>query len=250
MYIISKIIIKRFRSNFDLKLDIENNSIVTICGANNSGKTNTLRAINVFFNPHLYERNKDVPFHKLEGSRGASQYPEITLVFKDNNNEYEITRTFGMEDSEFISLVGKKYNLESPRNKEVMTIESIENILNHFDIYSIETINVNFPELISKIINDVYEIEFSKSRISKELRTAFSRYVNGVLQKLNLLAKDISSDFKLFNMNWGVEFASKTDIKRFTDLINDDIEFLIRDNSNKYVDSKGSGLQKLAYFTI
>ena len=250
MYIISKIIIKRFRSNFDLKLDIENNSIVTICGANNSGKTNTLRAINVFFNPHLYERNKDVPFHKLEGSRGASQYPEITLVFKDNNNEYEITRTFGMEDSEFISLVGKKYNLESPRNKEVMTIESIENILNHFDIYSIETINVNFPELISKIINDVYEIEFSKSRISKELRTAFSRYVNGVLQKLNLLAKDISSDFKLFNMNWGVEFASKTDIKRFTDLINDDIEFLIRDNSNKYVDSKGSGLQKLAYFLL
>ncbi|MGE0050145.1 MAG: ATP-dependent endonuclease [Arcobacter sp.] len=250
MYIISKIIIKRFRSNFDLKLDIENNSIVTICGANNSGKTNTLRAINVFFNPHLYERNKDVPFHKLEGSRGASQYPEITLVFKDNNNEYEIIRTFGMEDSQFISLVGKKYNLESPRNKEVMTIESIENILNHFDIYSIETINVNFPELISKIINDVYEIEFSKSRISKELRTAFSKYVDGVLQKLNTLAKDISSDFKLFNMNWGVEFASKTDIKKFTDLINDDIEFLIKDNSNKYVDSKGSGLQKLAYFLL
>lgn len=250
MYIISKIIIKRFRSNFDLKLDIENNSIVTICGANNSGKTNTLRAINVFFNPHLYERNKDVPFHKLEGSRGASQYPEITLVFKDNNNEYEIIRTFGMEDSQFISLVGKKYNLESPRNKEVMTIESIENILNHFDIYSIETINVNFPELINKIITDVYEIEFSKSRISNDLRTAFSKYVDGVLQKLNTLAKDISSDFKLFNMNWGVEFASKTDIKKFTDLINDDIEFLIKDNSNKYVDSKGSGLQKLAYFLL
>ncbi|OYZ49954.1 MAG: hypothetical protein B7Y13_02595, partial [Sulfurovum sp. 24-42-9] len=92
MYIISRIIIKRFRSNFDLKLDIENNSIVTICGANNSGKTNTLRAINVFFNPHLYERKKDVPFHKLEGSRGASQYPEITLILKHNNEVYEITR--------------------------------------------------------------------------------------------------------------------------------------------------------------
>ena len=51
-------------------------------------------------------------------------------------------------------------------------------------------------------------------------------------------------------MNWGVEFASKTDIKKFTDLINDDIEFLIKDNSNKYVDSKGSGLQKLAYFLL
>ncbi|HQS72457.1 MAG TPA: AAA family ATPase [Sulfurovum sp.] len=250
MYIISRIIIKRFRSNFDLKLDIENNSIVTICGANNSGKTNTLRAINVFFNPHLYERKKDVPFHKLEGSRGASQYPEITLILKHNNEVYEITRNFGMEDGNFISLLGKKYNLELSKNKEDMTVESVENILKHFDIYSIETINVNFPELISKIINDVYEIEFSKSRISKNLRTAFSKYIDGVLAKLNSLAKDISSDFELFNMNWGVEFGSKTDIRKFTDLINDDIEFLIKDHSNKYIDSKGSGLQKLAYFLL
>lgn len=250
MYIISRIIIKRFRSNFDLKLDIENNSIVTICGANNSGKTNTLRAINIFFNPHLYERNKDVPFHKLKGSRGASQYPEIMLILKHNNVAYEITRSFGIKDGEFVSLSGKKYNLESPKNKEDMTKESIENILKHFDIYYIETINVNFPELISKIINDVYEIEFSKSKISNNLRTAFSKYINGVLTKLNSLAKDISSDFKLFNMNWGVEFRSKTDIKKFTDLINDDIEFLIKDHSNKYIDSKGSGLQKLAYFLL
>ena len=251
MYIISKIIIKRFRSNFDLKLDIENNSIVTICGANNSGKTNTLRAINIFFNPSLYERSKDVPFHKLEGSRGASQYPEITLILKNNNDEeYEITRSFGMDDATFLSLTGKKYNSKIPNNKQNMSEDSINSILNHFDIYSIETINVNFPELINKIITDVYEIEFSKSRISNDLRTAFSKYVDGVLQKLNTLAKDISSDFKLFNMNWGVEFASKTDIKKFTDLINDDIEFLIKDNSNKYVDSKGSGLQKLAYFLL
>lgn len=250
MYIISKIIIKRFRSNFDLKLDIENNSIVTICGANNSGKTNTLRAINIFFNPSLYERSKDVPFHKLEGSRGASQYPEITLTLKNNDEEYEITRSFGMDDGTFLSLTGKKYNSKIPNNKQNMSEDSINSILEHFDIYSIETINVNFPELINKIITDVYEIEFSKSRISSNLRAAFSKYVDGVLAKLNTLAKDISSDFKLFNMNWGVEFASKTDIKKFTDLINDDIEFLIKDNSNKYVDSKGSGLQKLAYFLL
>ena len=203
MYIISKIIIKRFRSNFDLKLDIENNSIVTICGANNSGKTNTLRAINIFFNPSLYERSKDVPFHKLEGSRGASQYPEITLILKNNDEEYEITRSFGMDDGTFLSLTGKKYNSKIPNNKQNMSEDSINSILNHFDIYSIETINVNFPELINKIITDVYEIEFSKSRISNDLRTAFSKYVDGVLQKLNTLAKDISSDFKLFNMNWG-----------------------------------------------
>ena len=95
MYIISRIIIKRFRSNFDLKLDIENNSIVTICGANNSGKTNTLRAINVFFNPHLYERKKDVPFHKLEGSRGASQYPEITLILK-HKSHLQISKKEGL----------------------------------------------------------------------------------------------------------------------------------------------------------
>lgn len=250
MYSISKIIIKRFRSNFDLTLNLHPDKCATICGANNSGKTNTLRAINVFFNPHLYERNKDVPFHKLAGSRGASQYPEITMTIKNNDDIFEITKKFGIEDGLCASTEGKTYKQQTSKNKSKIENVKVEEILKNFEIFFIESINVNFPELINKIINEVYEQEFSRSRINSELRNAFSKYIDGVLGKLNSLAKEISSDFKLFNENWGVEFDSKTDVKKFTDLINDDIEFLIKDNSNKYLDAKGSGLQKLAYILL
>ena len=39
----------------NLNLNIEDiNEIITICGANNSGKTNVLRALEVFFKPQKY----------------------------------------------------------------------------------------------------------------------------------------------------------------------------------------------------
>lgn len=54
--------ISRYRSILSMTLDIsqELNSIA-ICGQNNVGKTNTLRAINLFFFPENYDREKDMP---------------------------------------------------------------------------------------------------------------------------------------------------------------------------------------------
>ena len=48
---IENIQIKRYRSINDLTLNIDKNyNITTICGQNNVGKTNVLRAISLFFN--------------------------------------------------------------------------------------------------------------------------------------------------------------------------------------------------------
>lgn len=67
-----KIHIKRYRSILDLTINVNtNNNFITICGENNTGKTNILRAIDLFFNSEKYEPSKDVPHHKLEGSRGV-----------------------------------------------------------------------------------------------------------------------------------------------------------------------------------
>ena len=49
---IKEISIKRYRSILNLTLEIDDiDKISTICGANNVGKTNVLRAIDTFFNP-------------------------------------------------------------------------------------------------------------------------------------------------------------------------------------------------------
>jgi predicted ATP-dependent endonuclease of OLD family len=79
--ILKKIQIKRFR--FILNLNTSN-IFLTICGANNSGKTNALKALNIFFNPKQYSLTEDIPKHKL-GLRAGSTYLEIILTFVKGN---------------------------------------------------------------------------------------------------------------------------------------------------------------------
>ena len=62
---LKRIDIKRFRSINDLKLEIDlDNNFISICGPNNVGKTNVLRALNLFFNPDEYIFNKDMSSKK------------------------------------------------------------------------------------------------------------------------------------------------------------------------------------------
>src|SRR5690554_73696 len=99
---ISKAEIKRYRSIIDLKLDLNpQNNFITICGANNTGKTNVLRAINLFFSPAEYVASDDSPNHKFHGTRGAKVYPEITIHLEDKDERLHVVkRSFGISGLE------------------------------------------------------------------------------------------------------------------------------------------------------
>ena len=74
MYYISKVRIQRFRSIMDMEFNISDYSMpVAICGQNNVGKTNTLRAINLFFNPNTFNPNTDIPELK-KAQRGVRRF--------------------------------------------------------------------------------------------------------------------------------------------------------------------------------
>ena len=86
MYYISKVRIQRFRSIMDMEFNISDYSMpVAICGQNNVGKTNTLRAINLFFNPNTFNPNTDIPELK-KAQRGGSYYPKLTVDFNSGDN--------------------------------------------------------------------------------------------------------------------------------------------------------------------
>lgn len=73
--------IHRFRSLMDLDLDFDDDyNLVTICGKNNVGKTNVLRAVNLFFNQDDYEPQIDMPVFK-SATGGSSIYPKIAMRF-------------------------------------------------------------------------------------------------------------------------------------------------------------------------
>lgn len=242
---IKAITIKRFRSVMNLNLNIEDLSeIITICGANNSGKTNILRALEIFFKPFKYKPEYDAPNHKFNGSRGQTVYPEITIIFSDDNKKYEIKRIFDIN--------GVK-NTTAKLDGEVWNIDKVEQFINKFSFFYIPSININFPELVNNLIEEIYDLEYEKARftgLKGQLKSAFESYIQGTVDVLNNLAQDINPTFQEFNQNWEVGFEFPADVKKFRDLISNDIEFYFNDKTNRNIDAKGSGLQRLGYILM
>lgn len=249
---IKKIHIKRFRSILDLKLEIDTeNNYATICGANNSGKTNVLKALNIFFNPTDYIFKDDVPNHKL-GSRGGATYPEITLTFSKNSIDYTIKRDYGKDGLESESIEKITFT-DGKQVRTDLDSKEIPKILNQIAFFFIPAINISFPKLINNLIDDVYELEYEKTRFSglkKELKDSFDKYTKGLIEILNKLAAEINPIFKEFNDNWSVSFENTSDVKKFKDLISEDVEFYLNDLSNRNIQGKGSGLQRLGYILL
>jgi len=254
---IKSVQIERYRSIVNLKLEINsNNGFITICGENNTGKTNTLRAVDLFFNPEKYKPEIDIPFHKLEGSRGGATFPKISIEFiQETDNEsniYKIERSFDL--NRLLKTTGKKSRIQDRKKSgEEVTPKEIDSFLDKIRFFFIESINISFPNLINKIIEDVYDIEYQDTRFSgakDDLKNSFEKYTQGLLAILKRLSNDINPLFKDYRENWGVDFDVDIDIKRFRDLISDEIIFFINDGSNKNIGGKGSGLQKLAYILL
>lgn len=248
---IQSIHIKRFRSILDLKLVFDDDSqFITICGANNAGKTNVLRAINCFFDPELYKAEKDSPNHKYYGSRGGKSYPEITINFKHDNGQYKLTREFdlkGLSKSKGISIE------DNQTNKSNLTEKEINEQLAKIPFFFIPSINISIPDLVNNLIEDIYDLEYSKARFSglkADLKKSFEGYIDGVVEILNSLADEINPIFEQFNENWNVGFEFGSDVRKFRDLISTDIDFYFNDKSNRNIDAKGSGLQRLGFILL
>jgi predicted ATP-dependent endonuclease of OLD family len=241
---IHKITIKRFRSIKEITLTINDlASPIVICGANNSGKTNILRAINLFFNPNNYESEIDAPYHLKKGSGGSQDavHPVIEIEFLDGERIIKIERKFDAN-----GLVPEKAN---------DFLESTKGFLKSINFLYIPSINVSFPELIKNLIDDVYNVEYANTRFSgskRELKDVLARYYEGLEEILGILQRDINSLFRNYSESWGVAFSIKNNLQKVRDLITEDIEFYISDgkNASRHLEGKGSGLQRLAYILL
>ncbi|MDD4730268.1 MAG: AAA family ATPase, partial [Dysgonamonadaceae bacterium] len=81
MILIKHIDIISFRSILNISFHVDNTlNLIAICGENNVGKTNTLRAIDLFFNPNTYDIAVDRPTLK-QAQGGARIDPKITIEF-------------------------------------------------------------------------------------------------------------------------------------------------------------------------
>jgi predicted ATP-dependent endonuclease of OLD family len=251
---ILKVNIKRFRSINDLTLNIsKENNIISICGQNNVGKTNILRAINMFFDKTEFCFKEDVPEFKQK-TAGASVYPIVTIDFHDskNNLEYSITKDYDIKNIEEDSITpylikGKKDNIEIDGKECVKLINSL-------NIFYLPSINLSFPEIINILIDDKFlDIEFGNTSMrgkKKQVKDSLED-ANATLQAiLDDLTDSINPSFKDFHESWGIKFVVPKNINRFRELITNEVEFAITDDTQCVIKSKGAGLQRLGHILI
>ena len=259
MISIEKIKIERFRSILKLELSIDTSfNLVSICGQNNVGKTNTLRAINLFFNPEEYDIFLDRPVLK-QAQGGASIDPTITITFfnSDNSFYYEISRSLKEyeENKQFSGLKGCKYekkNTQKISNVELKNDE-ISSLLKEIRFRYIESINIDIPNLIEDLTENIIDVEYTKTRLSKtkkELYNAYKKYTEGLQEILDIFSDKISETFNNFKSEWDIKFHVPSSVQTFRDLISNDVELRIDDGGGFNTEQKGSGLQRLAVILL
>ncbi|MBN2965396.1 AAA family ATPase, partial [Sulfurospirillum sp. T05] len=88
MYI-KRVSIKNFRTLLDFEIELDEKFQI-IAGANNSGKSNLLRALNIFFNEGFdedscFDKTKDLSYHIEKGTGSSSPTTiEVDLFLKDD----------------------------------------------------------------------------------------------------------------------------------------------------------------------
>ena len=255
---LTEVHIKRFRSIQNLKLDLsQHTDFISICGKNNAGKTNILRAINIFFNPDLYSPESDVPNHK-KASGGGVTSPCIQISFNIGQNEsttksYTIERNFKSGGTNKLTLKDSNEGEGETSPTSDQKEQLCEELISQVKVFFVESINVSIPELVSTVVDDVYEKEFETSRFSgakRSLKKNFDNYQQGVLDILNNLASQMNSSLHEYHEKWNFKFVGKNDIGKFKDLISQDIELLVEDGSDKSIEAKGAGLQRLSYILL
>lgn len=250
---ISEVCIERYRSinKIEYPLCLDTN-IISLCGRNNVGKTNSLRAINLFFNPDLYDRTIDMPKIK-KATGGAAIHPKITITFYDDEERkyYRIIRDFSKIISDEMGIKGESYILQGKKksNKTQLSNDQICGFLGNIEFAYIESINVLMPELIERLTSDVMDAQYSNSRFSetkKVLKESYDTYIDVLKEILEKFGRDISDTFRLFKPDWSVKFLVPKNSESFRELITDDIKLQLDDSGSIGIEDKGAGLQRLA----
>lgn len=250
---IKHISINRFRSILSLEMEITKDSnLIALCGKNNVGKTNTLRAINLFFNPDSYDTSVDIPKIK-NATGGQAVHSKIEITFYDDTTEKYccITRNLKDYSNECNGLSGYSYNLRGKlkTDKAKNTSTELENYLNKMEFIYIESINVFMPELIKNLTEGMIDVQYNRARFTeskKNLKESYDGYVSGLQDILDSFSSEISDVFKGFQDSWSVNFNVPQNSESFRDLISDDVTLSLNDNGSEGVLDKGAGLQRLA----
>lgn len=246
---LKKFHIQRYRSLLDVTIDLQRDSLYIICGENNIGKTNVLRALDVYFNhienPDIFVPKNDIPHHIYYGSQGAGSKTELTGTFLSNGKMNELQLRFWNSGKLGYKLNGKKCDPSTA-----------EDILSSFRYFFVESHNIDIPSLISDVLgkDGLLPLDKKRSLQSKPLEklqefiTLSQVAISDIEKDLNECFKNLT-DFdgilkdKSIKINFGEYNKLREVIKTMTSIT-------LFDGNNHGIATKGSGAQRAVFLTL
>lgn len=240
---------KRFRSLMDVKIDISDQNPVVICGENNVGKTNLLRAMNLFFNhifqDDLYSPKDDIPHHIYYGSRGGGANTELTGFFEDNGKKFSLTVKFSDSDT-------PKYTIKPNDSNDLRA----EDILQKFQFLFIESHNIDLPKLISVVLekDGLLPLDTKRSKQTKPLEK-LREFIELSQVAIKDIEIDINKCFEMLTDFDGILNGKKIKInfaefEKLRDVVKTMTSITLFDGNNNSIASKGSGAQRAVFISL
>ena len=240
---------KRFRSLISVKVNISDSLPVVICGENNIGKTNFLRAMNLFFN-HLHDDglfvgSEDIPHHIYHARGGSSKSTELIGTFQSDSEKKVISITFKEHEEPTYKINNAK--VEKPE---------VESILKDFKYFFIESNNINVPLLMSEVLEDQGLMSLDKKR-QKQSRPLekLNEFIDLSKEAINDIERDINKCFEKLTDFDGILKDKKIKIhfaefERLRDAVKGMTEITLFDGNNNGIAQKGSGAQRAVFISL
>lgn len=241
--------VKRYRSLMDVKIDISESTPVVICGENNIGKTNFIRALHVYFNhilhADLFDPRIDIPYHIYDGSRGAGAKTEMTGSFVLSGKNVILKVTFDNEGEASYLIGGKSVD-----------IDQVTTVLSEFNYMFIESNNVDLPALISNILekDGLLQLDSKRGKQSKPLEK-LAEFIELSQKAISDIEKDINQCFEQLTDFDGILKGKKIKIAfaefdKLRDVVKTMTSITLFDGNSHGIASKGSGAQRALFLAL
>lgn len=257
---INKVTIANFRSykaTGNKINDVKRINLFT--GKNNSGKTNILRAIDLFFNPEQYNPKIDMNMVK-QITGGATKHPKIKIEFIDNELRrgqplkytIELDLNVDNENEEQYKLIGSKTIEElSTKGRIKKHLES------KFKCIYLSTTDENLSDQAFALVNDMI-LKYYKQKNKKikdsieEFESNYKNLLSTFEQNIEGLEKDLSKEFELFQKN-NIDIEPKLKIENNIDIsefLTNNIKLELDDSYSQVIKSKGAGIQRTSLILL
>ncbi|MDP8258203.1 MAG: AAA family ATPase [Candidatus Aadella gelida] len=260
-YRIKKIRIHHYRSISELTINFPSQEEPSvICGPNNVGKTNILRALNLFFH-EKFAPEDDIPYHIVEGSRGQGFKSVIEICFWDEKakTRWTIKKEFTQKKKIItIKKTGQKHVLRVKKSK--LEVTEIDKFLKKFWYIFIEASNVNLPKMIGDIVKtDVLSAGLDHLRKKQKIPLeTLEEFISTSRETVKGIEDEIGEYFKEFIKkndsikklkSWNIEI-NFPEFETLREAIADMVTFTLYDANRKKLDFKGSGIQRLLFLSL